>query len=241
MKITEALGITPKEEKNARKKYVSLIVIITGILSIGFAIITFYGLQTGTFAMTMEAEARKKGIQLSETLDFKNYTTRLFSDPLPDALDITYTDLNIEAAINTDGKYRDPHTDLTYIGYTFYVRNSGREMIHLKYTITQNGAYRNLDEATRILIIENDLNGTETRTMYKKPDDDEKEYPDEMPEATDYLEGDLVTEKTIEKFQVGQVRKITILMWIEGYDSVDSMRGGGVKFKMNFSVLNVDD
>ena len=238
MKISEVLGIKPKNEKNRRKRYVSLIVIITGILSIGFAIITFYGLQTGTFALTMQAEAKKKGIQLSETVDFENYTTRLFSNPTMDALDITYKDLNIEEAVNTNGKYTDPNVD--YVAYTFYVRNSGREMINLRYTINLYDAYKNLDDAIRILVIEDDLKGTVTEEMYQKPDDIEKEYHD-MPDAIDFLDNELVTEKVVKKFQVGQVRKITFLMWIEGQDSEDYMLSGGVKIRIEFSVLNADD
>lgn len=238
MKITEALGIKPKNEAKKRRQYVSLIVLVTGILSIGFAIITFYGLQTGTFAMTMEAEAKRKGIQLSETVDFENYTTRLFSDPTMDALDITYRDLNIEEAVNTDGKYTDPNAD--YVAYTFYVRNSGREMINLKYTINLYDVYKNLDDAIRILVIEDDLKGTVTEIMYQKPDDIEKEYYD-LPDAVDFLGDGLVTEKIIKKFQVNQVRKITFLMWIEGQDSEDYMLSGGVKFRMDFSVLSANE
>jgi hypothetical protein len=237
MKVSEALGIKPKNEKNKRKRYVSLVVIITGILSIGFAIISFYGLQTGTFAMTMRAEAKKKGIQLSETLDFENYTTRLFSNPTMDALDITYIDLNIEEAVNTNGKYTDPN--LEYVAYTFYVRNSGREMINLNYTIKLYDVYEDLDEGIRILVIEDDLNGTVTEEMYQKPDEVEKEYYN-MPDAIEFLDDELVTNKTFQKFQIGQIRKITFFMWIEGQDSEDYMLSGGVKFRMEFSVMNAD-
>ncbi len=242
MRITEALGIK-SETKKYKRRYVSLIVIITGILSIGFGIITFYGLQTGSFAMTMKADARRKGIQISETSDFEIVSTRLFADPLPDVIDITFLDLNVEEAIATDGDYRDPNGD--YIAYTFYVRNSGREMVHLRYTISHYDVYKELDDAIRIYVIENDLKDTttsETRDLYKKADEEEKEYygfPDKP--SIDFVDDNLVTEKIVRNFQIGQVRKITFLIWIEGQDSEDHMRGGGIKFKMEFSVLNADD
>lgn len=210
---------------------------ISGLLSLGFGIITFYGLQTGTYALTMSPEAGKKSIELSESLDFNDPAPYLFVNPTMDALDTTYSNLNIEAAKNTDGRYIDD-TNSYYTAYTFYIRNNGLEMVDIVYTITLNEIHNNLDEAIRVLVIENNLLGEETETLYQKEDPFPKTYVN-IPKAVTFT-GNLVATRYINKFQAGQVRKITYLMWIEGQDSSNEMLGGRVKFKIQFDVANAE-
>lgn len=242
-KFTELLGI----ERNGmyrRENTVRLIVIITGILTLIFAIITFYGWQTGSFTI-MVNKPNRLGLQLSETIDFKNPTSRLFSEPLIDVTNITQTDLEVEKAISTDGRYKDPN----YIAYTFYIRNAGREMFNLEYKMFVYDSYKHVDDAVRVMIIENDLEETEIRQVYRKPG--ERNYSEKVPKpdenalelllsATDFLEGTLVDRKVITKFQPEQIRKITLLIWIEGWDSDDRMLGGAIKFRMDFSILDIE-
>ena len=63
MRLSEVLGAQKKPK--LKRRYVTLIVLISGLLSLGFGIITFYGLQTGTYALSLKSEAQQKGIQLS--------------------------------------------------------------------------------------------------------------------------------------------------------------------------------
>lgn len=234
MRLSEVLGAQKKPK--LKRRYVTLIVLISGLLSLGFGIITFYGLQTGTYALSLKSEAQQKGIQLSETMDFSSPTSRLFVNPSMDVLDLTYTDLNIEEAINTDGRYTDPF--FGYTAYTFYVRNSGNEMVDLVYEVMIYDVYKNLDEGIRILIIEDNLLGEATQTLYQKPDPFVKNYVN-MPPAELFLE-DVAARRTINKLQAGQVRKFTYLMWIEGQDSSDEMLGGRLKFQINFEISNAE-
>ncbi|CCV65970.1 conserved hypothetical protein [Paracholeplasma brassicae] len=235
MRLSEVLGAQKKPK--LKRRYVTLIILISGLLSLGFGFVTFYGLQTGTYALTMSPEASEKNIQLSESLDFTNAASRLFVNPTMDALDTTYLFLNVEAAINTDGRYTDPNNK-DYTAYTFYIKNSGLEMVDLTYTISLNDIHNNLDDAIRILVIEDNLQGEVTRTMYQKEDPFPKNYVN-LPEAVTFS-GTTVAERDINKLQAGQIRKFTYLMWIEGQDSSDEMLGGRIRFQINFEISNAD-
>lgn len=239
-RLSEALGLKNKKWYK-RRDYVRMVTILTGIFVLIFAIITFYGLQTGSFTL-MVNKPNRRGLQLSETIGFENPTSRLFSTPLIDITNITQTDLEIDKAINTEGRYEDPN----YIAYTFYIRNAGAEMFNLEYRMFLYDPYKHLDEAIRIMIIENDLEEIEIREVYKKPGD--RNYPndldDELLESllspTDFLDKTLVGKKVIEKFQPQQIRKFTLLIWVEGWDSDDRMLGGAIKFRMDFSISDTE-
>ena len=52
-----------------------------------------------------------------------------------------------------------------------------------------------------------------------------------------FISDELVANETIQMLQVGQVRKISLFMWIEGYDTNPSSERGSIKLDMIFDVL----
>ena len=235
MRRSTVLGIKKTTSTSAR--FVTLGVIIFGLLSLGFGVVTFYGISTGTYTISMNEESVRKGIQLSQTPDFEvGGTSRLYADPNDKADEATYSYLKIEEARSVDGMFTDNEAD--YMAYTFYLKNSGLEMVDLVYTINIIEVSKSLDEYIRILVIIDDLEGGITEQMFMKPDPEPKYYPPEMPQAKHFISDTLVSSERIPMLQVNQVRKITVFMWIEGYDTHPGMERGSIKIDMRFSVLN---
>jgi len=242
MRLSTVLGV--KKTASASARLVTLGVILFGLLSLGFGVVTFYGLSTGTFVIEMADVPEKRGIQIAESnfTDDEKWTTRLNAFPVDfendnnlKMEDATYSYLRIEDATNTDGSFFDPKSD--YMAYTFYLKNSGNEMVDLVYSINILDVLKELDEYIRVMIIVDDLEGNVTQNLYMKPDDEVKYYPPEYPVAKHFISDELVANETIQMLQVGQVRKITIFMWIEGYDTNPSSERGSIKLDMIFDVL----
>ena len=241
MRLSTVLGV--KKTASASARLVTLGMILFGLLSLGFGVVTFYGLSTGTFVIEMEDVPEKRGIQIAESNHNETvWTTRLNAFPVDfedeknlKMEDATYSYLRIEDATNTDGSFFDPRAD--YMAYTFYLKNSGNEMVDLVYSINILDVLKEMDEYIRVLIIVDDLEGNVTQNLYMKPDDEVKYYPPEYPVPKYFISDELVANETIQMLQVGQVRKISLFMWIEGYDTNPSSERGSIKLDMIFDVL----
>lgn len=240
MRLSTVLGIKKTTTMTAR--FLTLGVIISGLLSLGFGVVTFYGLSTGTFVISMTEEAAQKGIQMSEVNNFNedNATSRLYVDPEEYSDEATYSYLKIDEAVASDGLFRDRSAD--YVAYSFYVKNSGFEMISLTYSVSITDVTMKLDEYVRILIVVGQVGASTppTQKMYMKPDDVAKYYPPEMPEAKMFLseeyKRDPIISETIDQFQTTVIYKFTVFLWIEGYDTDPNMERGSIKIDMKFTV-----
>ncbi|MCR3905597.1 MAG: hypothetical protein NUK62_01020 [Tenericutes bacterium] len=234
MKLSRVLQV---KKSMQRKRIHSLMFIGSGILSIIFVLITFYGTQAGNFIMTVDHDAFKRGIVLSQSSEFEEPQARLMTRPVTEARDMTYSWLKIEEVLSTTGNYTDP--DYDYVAYTFYLQNNGLETVDIIYHIRITEVYKNMDDAIRVLVIEE---GEET--IYQKPDKKAGgvliSYPLELQETKHFLSDTIITRKKFENFRPGQTKKYSVLMWIEGTDpdTTDDVLGGMVKLQMNFSIEN---
>ncbi len=231
MRLSKILGV---RKIKIRNRIFTLGIIITGMLSIAFGIITFYGQSAGNFVMSVDTAARLRGITLSTDENFLTSSTRLMSEPIQDARDVTYSWLKLDEIQNTNGNYVD--IDHDYVAFTFYVKNEGSETVDLSYYIRITEIYKNLDEAIRILVIDNGV-----ETMYMKPDtSDDNTYPPGMPVGEHFISSNTVTRRIIPNFRPNQVRKFTVVIWLEGNDPDcnDEILGGMIKMTMNFTVNN---
>lgn len=238
MNLSDVLGV---RRMTFRRRILTLGAIITGALSIAFTLITFYGQNAGNFVMTVDSELSRRGIELSYDSEFRAPTSRLMTDPIEEARDITYTWIKLDEILRTDGQYFDP--DYAYIAYTFYIRNFGNEVIDVSYYIRLSDIYKNIDEALRFLVIEDDT----VYRMFQKPD-----RPDTlgnlpvyffMPTPFYFNNNATVLRDEIENFAPGQVKKFTVVIWLEGQDpdTNDSVLGGRMRANMNFAIKIEDD
>ena len=164
MRLSQVLGV---RRVKLRNRIFTLGIIITGMLSIAFGVITFYGQNAGNFVMSVDTAARLRGITMSIDPSFETASSRLLSDPINSARDVTYAWIKREEITQTNGNYVD--IDHDYVAYTFYVKNEGYETVDLSYYIRMTSVYGGLDEGIRILIIDEGV-----ETLYMKADKEEK-------------------------------------------------------------------
>ena len=209
--------------------------IIFGIASALIAIITYYGQNAGNFVMEIDPNAYRRGIVLSADEEFLSPSPRLLSDAIINVRDMTYDWLKIDEAIATDGNYADP--DYKYIAYTLYIQNIGDETCDVNMNATIVSLQKGLDGAIRFLVIEDET----LEKMYMRPDTVETEYVD-MPEAEHFVSDITIMNGEITNFKPYQIKKYTILVWLEGQDPdcTDEILGGRIKLRLLFSITSAE-
>ena len=155
--------IIKAEKALKRNKLFRIGIILSGLFSLAFGVVTFYGQDSGNFMMSIDRDAYNRGIVLSIDESFNNPQPRLMTNPINEARDLTYRWLKINEVQNTNGNYNDP--DFDYVAFTFYIQNTGSETINVSYHITITDVANQMDEAIRVLIIEDGV-----ETMYQKQD-----------------------------------------------------------------------
>jgi len=219
-----------------KKKLIKLGFSISGFLTVLFAVISYYGQNSGNFVMSVDYNAYQRGIVLSDDITFVNRQPQLMTLPVSEARDITYSWIKLNDVTQTNGNFIDPEYD--YIAYTFYIRNEGSEIVDVIYSIKISEVQNNLDESIRVLVIED---GQET--IFQKPDKADEFgnypiYPSTLPETKYFLSNDIVTRKKITNFRPNEVRKYSVVVWLEGHDpdTTDAIIGDMAKLQMVFVI-----
>ncbi len=230
--------ILKAEKALSRNKLFRIGIILSGIFSLAFGVVTFYGQDSGNFMMSIDRDAYNRGIVIAVDESFQNPQARLMTEPVDEARDLTYRWIKIDEVKNTDGNYNDP--DFDYVAFTFYIQNSGSETVNVSYHITMTDVTKNIDEAIRILIIEDDV-----ETMYQKQDNLDEFgaypiYPPTLPKPLYFISDTIITRKTFRNFKPLDIKKFSVIIWLEGYDpdTTDDILGGNIKMDMLFSIEN---
>lgn len=196
------------------------------------------------FTITVDYEDYvKKGISLSTSPDFSDSRDMLYAQRVDDLTNIAY-DRTIEPYLDeikeTEGAYNDVNYD--YIAFTFYLKNTGTVPVAYQESLTILQVLKNTDDAVRTLMIRNDV-----ATMYAKLSVDTTPEPvsyscvDESCEFTTpfYSTTEILNNK-YEQFQVDEVVKYTIVVWLEGNDPecLDNLKGGGIRMAFDFKIVD---
>ncbi len=224
MRISDVFVAKPLVKKRLLTRSFLLIgALITGLISTVVIFVTIYGQYTGTFTLSMQRDALDKGIQISETADFKDPKSILKINPLTEIGEITEANLKIGEARETDGQYYDPDIPY-YIAYTFYLKNSGKELIDLNYRLRIIDSYKGAENAVKVKYMEENLsNGLLSDNTYTKPEG--KHY---------------IFDNNLYNFLEGEIYKITMFMWFDGELTDISMLGGGVKLDLSFTIISAE-
>lgn len=232
MKMSSVMKVKKRMRRN---RLYRLTFIASGILSLIFVLITFYGQNAGNFIMTVDHDAYQRGIVLSKEDTFRDPQARLMTRAIDEAIDMNYSWLKIDEVKLATGNYIDP--DFDYLAFTFHIKNNGSEIVDVGYHIRITEVYKDMDHAIRVLVIEEDV-----ETVYKKPERFDAGTP-----VADHLSGikpinflteTIVTRKKIQFFRPGDTRKFSVIIWIEGTDpdTTDEILGGLVKMQMMFTI-----
>lgn len=226
-----------------KKKVIISLTIIFLLLTSVIAIVSIYGLNTGGYTLSIDDKLAGMGISLSNTPDTKDEVSELTGKLKGDVVPIMQPQINRYTVLKNDGDFIS--NDGNYLGYTYYLNNSGTKECSVEATLQILGATHYLDETIRLWVFFGD--DTEG-TIYKKHEDvpaDTYDDPNSLlpryRETTDFIDNDVVCTRVFKNMQPGEQIKISIIMWIEGKDPdcIDegdrSILGGLIKIGMGFS------
>lgn len=227
---TLALRRTAKEAKHyavVMRMLKILAIILVAIVAAAYAVSYFYD-KYGSFTVKINKyDMINQGLTLSETPDYDKSNSRLGADIVYDMTNISGEDLpdNID-------KVNGSHNGESYIAYTFYLINSGKDTLSYDSELTIENVTNHVDEAIRVAVY---MNGE--KTVYGKTKSDgsgkESDCDKEFASSTDVLKD------RREKLKPGEKDKYTVVIWLEGNDPdcTDDIIGGTMKLGMNFKIV----
>lgn len=195
-----------------------------------------------TMSEKSDFEHRTNYLQISEIAPFEEFTYGKL--PEKSVLD---NELIEPFSGGNKNRNTQEITTLNYFKYTFYVKNVGNVPCDydFKINITENkpstdGRY--LDDTLRVMLFENDDNGeeiTHESKVYAKrgaiahlDEDGEPSFKEAITVAEDkatslnpflgyceeFIDGSTVLKHTVSSFSLNDVKRYTIVTWLEGYD-----------------------
>lgn len=202
-------------------------------------------------------------ISISEDRDFTKPSSVLRMRGPEEMDNITYNWIDKNSILGQEGN----HHGENYIAYSFYVKNMGQSAILYGNSFVLTYTSQDIERAMRIMVIEDETTAScyaETRpsgsSEFISYDTDDINTQQPLPledNALDALlphnialpfegeneDGEVVVFKSKDTFlDVGEIKKYTVIVWLEGSDSdcVNSIIGAKVNFEYNFYVTQVD-
>ena len=218
----------------------------------------------GYFTINLTEGMFREGFVLSETVDFKNPTTRLFATPAEDVpcISISQIPLNID---QIDGQH-----NATYFAYTWYLRNEGDTVVDYEFELVFTAESKKVSDGVWVALFEDGVptiyakenrrtHGPEALPSYGinsrgyrhlnlkdlAQDDSQFELVKQQGDATWWrvVPETFVDDEIIavgEQFGVapGDVHKYTVVIWLEGDDPdcTDELIGGHVGVNMQYRI-----
>ncbi len=184
----------------------------------------------GNFTINLNRlELFRYGVAIDEDPNFSQATARLQAQAVTNGTNIAAEDLpdNLD---DIDGS----HNGKSYVAYTFYIRNAGKVDLDYACNIRIASASKGVEKAARVRVWKNG-----EATTYAAAAADGNPEPGCVSFASDK---DVCTIPE-ENFQVGNVDKYTVVIWLDGDDPecVDDIVGGAVEFAMDFDTLDQDN
>lgn len=233
--MDKAVALTYVKRKK-RRRIAAIVSAISSVAITVFIIIAFCLINVDRFTITTTST------ELSLTADVNRevLTTQLAAPPLFDATDTQYTDIpeDIDEGIGSKNTHQ-------YFAYSFYLggNSDNGESVNYSLTMTLNHFSNDLEQAIRVMIIRNGV-----RRVYAQAD--ESGNPKlikhgETHESEPEIIGSTVPFKDnkhiiLEPYYIasGDWDKYTVVMWIDGWESVNSMKSGVFQTDLKFSTLS---
>ena len=255
-----ALYKSPKARMVAR-----IVIFSTSAIIAIMLLLSYYGLNVGTFTVIIDNDEQTTAeMLLSEHDDFKKTSQRLNAVQALDLDCLGEGEGEVElVATHPEIKDEIPREilaqleDLTggsqnqegYFCYTFYVMNACNTIYDYTMDLNITSTKNNADAAIRIMLVWDRDYGVEStiedvQKIYAKAQGNK---PGQTPNALDYCSDDrfasatkIFTESRY-YFTVGRVDKVSILMWIHGWDedAIDEVRSGKVRLTLRLRITDV--
>ena len=200
------------------------LIVILYIVSMMYS--RFGGLTVAVDPYQMEQYA----LSLCETPDFSAPTSALNARASAHITNISEYDLPADID-HINGLHAGDH----YLAYTFYLTNAGDSEVTFEYEVLLQNVTQNLDSALRVRLYEDG-----EPTTYAKTRSDGGGAEDGCAE---FLSSTVIARKQVTAFAPGDIKKYTIVLWLEGNDAdcVDALIGGTLKTAMMFSVIDGEE
>ena len=184
----------------------------------------------------LDDKAKAFGIKLSDNKDFSNPQDS-FIEQRVEISDTTFANIKYKEAFNANGKLQDH----TFFAYTLYVKNGGNKASTIEIDVDSGNVTRSCDRAIRISIIEegnvddtnnisfskgaiflkNDGHGDEILIEKLNEEPEKKAFYDRF--AKEFFTNDEhFGNFSIENIGVNEIKKVTIIIWFEGWDLDDT-------------------
>ncbi|MBO4309292.1 MAG: hypothetical protein J5885_05645 [Clostridia bacterium] len=214
--------------------------IITLILIITYIVTILYD-RYGSFSVSVNKFANVRyALTLSETTDFTSPVSRLNSKASVDITNIDGSSLPNDLD-NIDGE----HNGKNYLAYTFYCKNAGQEAVTYRWTLAIKNASQEIEKAVRVRLYVNGEPTTyaRTRTDGKGVEMDMDKNGNRTIPTTEFWKGSTIAQGEFANFQVGDITKYTIVVWLEGHDPDcnDDIIGGEFKIDMQMEILEAEE
>ena len=188
--------------------------------------------QNGRFTVTLDKNlSNQKSVFLSETGNVKERTRHLAAETIDymDNISIKWLPENLDQ--EADG----PHNGDNYIAYTFYVVNSGEEIVHYWFEIDIDDSIKRVDEAIRIMIYRNG-----EPTVYAKKS---AETGQAEPDTKKFVSNTIAVLEQRKNFKPKQKDRYTVVVWIEGDDPEcrNELLGGEIKLHIDITEEHLDE
>lgn len=223
-----------------RKKRRRLAAIISAISSVAitvFIIIAFCLIYVDRFTITTSSS------ELSLCVDSNRevLTTQLVAPPLLKATDTQYTDIPEDIDEGLGSKNKNDN-QIAYFAYSFLLKGTcEKESLNYGMTMTLEKKSNELEKAIKIMIIRNGI-----KTVYAHPDENGSpkpiykgergaQEPDEIIGYTYPFEDNKHIIYRPYSVVSGEYDKYTVVIWIDGWESVNSMKSGDFQAELKFS------
>lgn len=184
----------------------------------------------GNFTINLNRlELFRYGVAIDEDPNFGQATARLQAQAVTNGTNIATEDLPDDLD-QIDGS----HNGKNYVAYTFYIRNAGKVDLNYSCNVRVASASKGVEKAARVKIWKNG-----EPTVYAAAAADGNPEPG----CVNFESDKVVCNIPEENFQVGNVDKYTVVIWLDGDDPecVDDIVGGAVEFAMDFETLDGDN
>lgn len=213
---------------------IALILIITYIVTILYD-------RYGSFSVSVNKFANVRyALTLSETPEFSSPVSRLNSKASVDISNIDGSSLPNDLDTQ-DGE----HNGKNYLAYTFYCKNAGQEAVTYRWTLAIKNSTLEIEKAVRVRLYVNGVPTTYARTASdgSGPEIDLDKAGNQVVPTTEFWKGSTIAQGEFADFQVGDVTKYTIVVWLEGHDPDcnDDIIGGEFKIDMQMEILEAEE
>lgn len=226
-KITLARTAREVKHYSVLMKALSVFAIsLAALVSVTYIASYFYD-QYGSFTVNINKyDMVRQALSLSETPEFNYPISRLNSKVVSDITNISGDSIPPDVD-NINGS----HNGDNYIAYTFYVKNTGQDMVTYEYSLNIKSVSMNVDSAARVRLYHDGVPTTYAKTKTDGTGPEEG--------TTEFFSASVVARNRGYNFKPGDISKFTVVIWLEGDDPdcVDDIIGGKLNLDMEIKIV----